>query len=177
MYESISVIVSGPIEAPSVFAVFGAGISIVANELLYRYQGCVGRQNNSPAIIANALDNRSDAISSVGVLIGITIAVLGFPIADNLAAICVAVMVGKIGVELNIQAVEGLMDSSVDVDVLVSAYEIATQTPKVQEVQYLRGRNVGEEIFLDLRICVVGDLKIYENDLIVEALKKISSAT
>ena len=172
MYASISVIVSGPIEAPSVFAVFGAGISIVANELLYRYQGCVGRQNNSPAIIANALDNRSDAISSVGVLIGITIAVLGFPIADNLAAICVAVMVGKIGVELNIQAVEGLMDSSVDVDVLVSAYDIATQTPKVQEVQYLRGRNVGEEIFLDISICVVGDLKIYESDLIVEAVKK-----
>ena len=172
MYESISTIVSGPIEAPSVFALFGAGISIIANELLYRYQGCVGRQNNSPAITANALDNRSDAISSLGVLIGIAIAVMGFPIADNLAAICVAVLVGKIGVELNIQAVEGLMDSSVDVDILVSAYDIATQTPRVQEVQYLRGRNVGEEIFLDISICVIGDLKVYESDFIVEAVKK-----
>jgi len=172
IYESIMRIMIGDISAPSVVAVFGAGVSIATNELMYRYQSCVGRENNSPAIIANAWDNRSDALSSVGVLIGIIAAVLGFPIADNLAAICVGVLVAKIGVELNIDAVSGLMDTSIEMDVLETAYETVKETPQVMGVRHVRGRNVGEDVYLDINIYVDGTLKIYESDLIAEAVRK-----
>jgi cation diffusion facilitator family transporter len=150
----------------------GAGVSVIINELMYQYQHCVGKENNSPAIIANAWDNRSDAMSSMGVLVGIFIAVLGFPIADTLAAMVVAVMVAKIGIDLNVDAIHGLMDSSVEMDVLTEVYDIAEQTPAVAEVQYLRGRNVGEDIYLDLCLCVDSTLKVYECDLIVDAVKE-----
>ena len=172
MYESVLKIMSGEVNPPSIVAVLGAVVSVATNELMYRYQSCVGRENNSPAIIANAWDNRSDALSSLAVLVGIIVAVAGFPIADNLAAIGVAVLVAKIGVELNIDAVHGLMDTSVEMDVLVSAYNIAKATPMVQDVQHLRGRNVGEAVNLDISVCVSGDLKIYESDLIAEAVRK-----
>jgi len=172
MYEAVIKLVIGDITPPSGVAIFGGVVSILTNELMYRYQNCVGLENNSPAIIANAWDNRSDALSSVGVLIGITIAVLGFPIADVLAAMIVSVMVARIGVELNIDAVNGLMDTSVETDLLTDVYTIAIETPKVDEVQYLRGRNVGEDIYLDIGICVNGNLKVYESDLIVAAVKK-----
>ena len=172
MYESVMKIVMGPLEPPSVIAVLGAAVSIVINELMYRYQGCVGKENNSPAIIANAWDNRSDALSSVGVLIGILFAVLGYPIADVLAALVVGVMVAKIGVELNMEAIEGLMDSSIEMDVLRTIYDIAMDTPKVDGVQFLRGRNVGEDVHLDICILVKGKLKVEDGDVIAEALQK-----
>lgn len=172
MYESVIKIVSGDITEPSVLALLGAIVSVIVNELMYRYQSCVGKENNSPAIIANAWDNRSDALSSLGVLVGIAIAVLGFPIADTLAAFVVAILVAKIGVELNIDAVNGLMDTSVEMDVLVDVYDIAARTPLVKEVQYLRGRNVGEDVHLEICLCVDGDLKVYECDFIVDAVKE-----
>ncbi len=172
MYESVMKIVVGNIEPPSVIAVLGAAVSIAINELMYRYQGCVGKENNSPAIIANAWDNRSDALSSVGVLIGIVFAVLGYPIADVLAALVVGVMVAKIGVELNIESIGGLMDSSIEMDVLRTVYDIAMDTPKVDGVQFMRGRNVGEDVHLDICVLVKGRLKVEDGDVIAEAVKK-----
>lgn len=172
MYESVLKIVEGDLSPPSVIAVLGAIVSVAINELMYRYQNCVGRQNNSPAIIANAWDNRSDALSSLGVLIGISIAVLGFPIADVLAAMVVAVLVAKIGIGLNIDAVNGLMDSSLEMDVLGVVYHIAAQIPQVEEVRYLRGRNVGEDVHLDIGLGIDGALKVYESDFIVAAVKE-----
>ncbi len=172
MYESVMKIVMGTLEAPSAIAVLGAAVSVAVNELMYRFQGCVGKENNSPAIIANAWDNRSDALSSVGVLIGILFAVLGYPIADVLAALVVAVMVAKIGVELNVEAIEGLMDSSIEMDVLRIIYDIAMDTPKVDGVQFLRGRNVGEDVHLDIGVLVKGKLKVNDGDVIAEAVKK-----
>jgi cation diffusion facilitator family transporter len=172
MYESVMKIVGGNLESPSMIAVFGAIVSIVVNELMYRYQGCVGKENNSPAIIANAWDNRSDAMSSVGVLIGILFAVLGYPIADVLAALVVGVMVAKIGIELNIEAIDGLMDSSIEMDVLKEVYDIAMDTPKVEGVQFLRGRNVGEDVHLDISILIKGKLKVQDGDAISESIKK-----
>ncbi len=113
IYQSSMSIINGDISTPSVVAVLGAAVSALTNELMYRYQSCVGTENNSPAIMANAWDNRSDAISSLAVLVGIVIAVMGFPMADNLAAIAVGLLVIRIGVELNTEAISGLMDSSI----------------------------------------------------------------
>ncbi len=176
MYESIAKIAAGNITPPSALAILGACVSVVVNELMYRYQSCVGRENNSPAIIANAWDNRSDALSSAGVLVGIAFAVLGFPVADVIAALVVAVLVAKIGVELNIEAINGLMDSSVSMDVLKAVYRIAMDVKKVEEVEYLCGRNVGEEVHLDISLCVDGNLTVVESDHIAhEARQRIFS--
>jgi cation diffusion facilitator family transporter len=177
MYESVVKIMTGDIVTPSIFAVLGAAVSVITNETMYRYQSCVGKENNSPAIIANAWDNRSDALSSVAVLVGIVTAITGFPVADNLAAICVAVLVAKIGVELNIDAINGLMDSTVEADVLSSAFKAARDTPQVQYIHHLRGRNVGEDVHLDICICVDGDMKVYESDFVAEAIKNKILAT
>ncbi|CCQ73001.1 magnetosome biogenesis CDF transporter MamB [Magnetospira sp. QH-2] len=172
MYESTMQIIAGNTSSPSPFAVLGAIVSIATNELMFRYQSCVGRQNNSPAIIANAWDNRSDALSSVAVLIGIVAAVVGFPIADRLAAIGVGILVAKIGIELNIDAINGLMDTSVENDVLVDAYNIAKDSQHVHGVHYIRGRNVGEDVHLDINIYVDADLKVFESDLVADAIRR-----
>ncbi len=108
----------------------------------------------------------------MGVLIGILFAVLGYPIADVLAALVVGVMVAKIGVELNVEAIEGLMDSSIEMDILRTIYDVAMETPKVDGVQFLRGRNVGEDVHVDICILVKGKLRVNDGDVIADAVKK-----
>jgi cation diffusion facilitator family transporter len=171
MHESVLKIISGNIEAPSIIAAVGAAVTIVTNELMYRYQVCVGTENNSPAIIANAWDNRSDAMSSAAVLAGVVASVIGFPIADVLAAIGVSLLVGKIGIELMSESVKGLMDTSVDVDILKTVWNICMDDEHVQNIYFLRGRNVGEEIHLDIRLRVSPNMKVKDSTAVAENLK------
>ncbi len=172
IYESIMAIIAGDVSAPNMAALFGAALSALANELMYRYQSCVGSENNSPAIIANAWDNRSDALSSVGVLIGIFIAVLGFPIADNIAAVLVGLMVIRIGIELNSDAIRGLMDSSIEVDDLKTVYDLADEVDGVEGVTYLRGRHVGEDLHLEINVKVDKNRSVRECDRIADWIKE-----
>lgn len=172
IYESLVAITHGEIEPPSVVAILGAGLSALLNEVMYRYQSCVGRENNSPAILANAWDNRSDALSSVAVLIGILVAVLGFPLADRLAAVAVGILVIRIGVELNVDAINGLMDSSIEIDDLREVYDIVNQVEGVEGVTYLRGRNIGEALHIEVNVKINKELSVRDVDRISHWIKE-----
>ncbi|MES9881214.1 MAG: magnetosome biogenesis CDF transporter MamB [Sedimenticola sp.] len=172
IYQSSMSIINGDISTPSVVAVLGAAVSALTNELMYRYQSCVGTENNSPAIMANAWDNRSDAISSLAVLVGIVIAVMGFPMADNLAAIAVGLLVIRIGVELNTEAISGLMDSSIEVDDLKTVYDLINDVEGVEGIAYLRGRNVGENLHIEVNVKVNRNISVVESDRIAEWIKE-----
>ncbi|MBF0400447.1 MAG: magnetosome biogenesis CDF transporter MamB [Magnetococcales bacterium] len=171
LVTSLSSVMKGEYEAPSRLAVLGAIISIISNEIMFRYQGCVGRELNSPAIMANAWDNRSDAISSIGVLVGLLFATFGYPIADPLASMALALIVFRIGFELIVEAIQGLMDAMPDREDLEEIYRIAKKSPGVLGIAYLRARIMGEELHVDLHVQVDGKLKVYEGDLIVDVLK------
>jgi len=170
IYESAMKVFMGDIGTPNPVALLGAGISALTNEIMFRYQNCVGTENKSPAIIANAWDNRSDAISSLAVLVGILLAVVGFPIMDAIAAIAVGILVIRIGIELNMEALYGLMDTTIELDDLKSVYHIALETPGVQGISMLRGRNVGEDVQIEMEVYIDKDLKVFEGELIADAI-------
>lgn len=172
MINAIKSIAIGDYDAPSRLALLGALISVSTNELMFHYQGCVAKELNSPAILANAWDNRSDALSSVGVTIGILFATFGYPVADPLAAVAMSLMVMKIGLELVTEAIGGLMDSLPDRDDLQTIYRVVKDTPGVLGIVYLRARTMGEELQVDVNVRVDSNLKVYEGDLIVDVLKE-----
>ncbi|MBF0144762.1 MAG: magnetosome biogenesis CDF transporter MamB [Magnetococcales bacterium] len=169
---ALTSIIKGDYSAPNAIALLGAGVSVIANELMYHYQSCVGRENNSPAIIANAWDNRSDAISSIAVMIGIGLAVFGFPIADPLAAAGVALVIIHIAVELIKDAIDGLMDASPEVEELREIYNVVRSVSGILGVSYMRARTIGDELHVELSVEVDGSLYVYEGDVIVDVLKK-----
>jgi len=84
---SLATIIRGDIYNPSILAVWAAAISVVANEIMFRHSLCVGLQMDSPAMIANAWENRSDVYSSLAVLVGVFGARMGFVVLDPIAAI------------------------------------------------------------------------------------------
>jgi cation diffusion facilitator family transporter len=169
---AVKSIANGDYAAPERIALLGAGVSILCNEFMYRYQSCVGRENNSPAIIANAWDNRSDAYSSMAVLVGIAFATFGFPIADALAALGVSLMVIRIGLELINDSIDGLMDASPEMDDLQGIYRATRKVAGILGISYMRARTTGEDLHVEINIEVDEALKVYEGDLIVEVLKQ-----
>ncbi|MEO5340356.1 MAG: magnetosome biogenesis CDF transporter MamB [Magnetococcus sp. MYC-9] len=171
LLNSVLNVINGTFEAPNRIAVLGAILSIIANEIMFRDQRCVATELNSPAIMANAWDNRSDAISSTGVLIGLLFATFGYPIADPLASVALSLIVLHIGFELILEAIRGLMDTMPDREKLETIYRIAKQSPGVLGVAYLRARVMGDALHVVLNVQVDGRLKVYEGDLIVDVLK------
>ena len=166
-------IVYNTFATPDRMALLGAVVSTIGNELMFQYQRCVAVENNSPAIMANAWDNRSDAFSSIGMVIGLFFAtVLDFPMADPLSAILLSLLVIKIGLELGVDAVHNLMDASPDVAELEGLYQAIRTFPRVREINYLRARSLGESLYVEADIRVDRNLKVFEGDLILSALKE-----
>ncbi|MEO5377860.1 MAG: cation diffusion facilitator family transporter [Magnetococcus sp. DMHC-6] len=167
---AVKAIISGYFEAPNTIALLGAIVSIVINEGMFRYQTCVGTEHKSPAILANAWDNRSDAIASSAVLFGIAMALFGYPIADSLAALVVSLIIMKIGWELIVEAVHGLIDVSADMNILKELYEVIRATSGVLEISFLRARVIGDGLHIETHLQVDANMKIYEGDLLVAFL-------
>ncbi len=172
MRGAIEKILTGDIVPPSMIALLGSIVSIIINECIYRYQSCVGKELNSPSIMANAWDNRSDAFSSIAVLIGIIGALIGFPICDVLAAVGVSILVIKIGVELNWTAINGLMDSSPDMSELKKIYRTAMNIPAVHNVTHMKARSGGENLIVDLECAIDSSLTVKEGDQITKEIRK-----
>ncbi len=171
--KSAMLVFEGTATPPHAIAVWGALLSIVINEIMYRYQLCVSKENNSPALRADALDNRSDAMSSVGVLFGILGAVAGFPVLDPLAAMFVAFLVLKIGVELVSDALKGLLDGSIEITDLKAIYKVSQEVKGVQSISYVRGRFMGEKSWIDIEVEVNNQLEVERAD---EISKEIHEA-
>eukprot|EP01052_Picozoa_sp_SAG31_P045153 SAG31_NODE_8139_length_1513_cov_2.099717_2_plen_168_part_00 len=91
-------------EGPTAVAVYAAALSIAVKEGLYRVTKAVGEQENSSVVVANAQHHRSDALSSIVALFGIAGAQVGWSFLDPMAALCVAMMVAKAGMDIGVSA-------------------------------------------------------------------------
>ncbi|CAA7624047.1 Co/Zn/Cd cation transporter (fragment) [Magnetospirillum sp. SS-4] len=105
-------------------------------------------------------------------MVGVIASVIGFPIADTIAAIGVSALVGRIGLELIGTSVRGLMDSSVDTELLQTAWQVAMDTPMVHSIYFLRGRHVGEDVQFDIRLRVDPNLRVKDSSMVAEAVRR-----
>ena len=111
VFEAWEAISQGSERVPKAWAMAAALVSIVVNEGLFHYTRAAGEKSHSPSLVANAWHHRSDAFSSVAAVIGIGGAMAGVPIMDPLAAVVVAVMVGKVGYNIAFSGLSDLMDT------------------------------------------------------------------
>ena len=165
--EKISAVVNGEVlPRPGAIAIVAAALSIVAKELLYRYTIRVGKQTESPSVVANAWHHRSDALSSIGALLGIGAAYfLGekWRIADPIAAIVVSALIIKVSLDLCRKALEELLEKSLPREVEEAILSIVTANPKVQKPHNLRTRRIGSDIAIEVHIRVEGTMTVFES--------------
>ncbi len=156
---------------PGQLAIYAAVFSILANEGLYWYTIVVARRVNSDMLRANAWHHRSDAISSIVVLVGIVGAMIGWPYLDSVAAVIVGAMVAKIGWDLGSEAVKELVDAALDPEEVKKAYETIVAVDGVRSVHLLRTRRHGHQASADVHVQVDPRLSVSEGHMISQAVE------
>ena len=174
--EKVAAVVRGEqIARPEFIALIAAVVSIAAKEWLYRYTVKVGHETESSAVVANAWHHRSDALSSVGTLIGIGCAyVLGgvWTIADPIAAIVVAAMILKVAIDLLRKGFDELVDGSLPADVEEEIVRIITEDAAISHPHNLRTRRIGSTIAIEVHIRVDGDMSVRESHSLTESIER-----
>ncbi len=163
--------VSEELWQPKPLALYAAGFSIVANEALFWYTLLVSRRINSDLLRANAWHHRTDAISSVVVLVGIGGALLGFVYLDLVAALIVGIMVAKIGWDLGWGAMQELVDASLDEETVDRIRQIINDIHGVRSIHLLRTRRQGHEAMADVHVQVAPWISVSEGHIISMAVE------
>lgn len=163
------VIGGGELPRPGSVALVAAVVSIAVKEILYRYTVREGRAVDSPSVLANAWHHRSDALSSAGTLVGIACAYFLGPkwrIADPIAALIVAVFIGKVAFDLIRNGLNELLERSLPADVETEILHIVTADPAVREPHNLRTRRIGASIAIEVHVRVAGTMTVAQSHLL-----------
>ena len=169
---SLTSIVERDMPDPGILAVWAAVISIVANEILFRQGICIGEQMDSPVMIANAWEKRSDAISSLAAMIGVFGAKIGFRFLDPLAAIVVGFMIARFGLNTLLSGIKGISDRSFDTETLAGVKKLVLKDKCVRDIGRLRARQIGQKNWIDLEAIFDPDMKVAEVKSTIAALRK-----
>lgn len=156
---------------PTPIVLLIAAVSIFANEGLYQYTMRVAKQFNSSLLTANAWHHRSDAISSIVVLVGVAGSLFGLPYLDAFAAVGVALMIGKIGWDQAWTSIRELVDTGLEPERVAAVERIIKNVDGVQGVHMLRSRRMGGSYLIDVHIEVDERLSVSEGHKISEFVR------
>ena len=174
--EKIAAVVRGEVlPRPGVVAVVAAMVSIMVKEALYQWTARVGRRMSSPSVVANACHHRSDALSSVGALLGIGVAYLlgeEWRIADPIAAVVVAALIVKVAIELCRTALAELLEKSLPKEVEAEILSIISAVPEVHKPHNLRTRRIGADIAIEVHVRVEGSMSVYDSHEISRTIER-----
>ncbi len=154
--------------APGLLALIAAAVSIAAKEAMYWYTRHYARRLNSAALMANAWHHRSDALSSIGALIGIGGARLGYPIMEPIASLVICVFILKAAYDIFRDATGKMVDRACDAETEKRLRDCVSAEPEVLGIDRLQTREFGNRIYVDLEICLDGQLSLVEAHSIAE---------
>ncbi len=174
VYTSIATIHYGQINATGMVAAIGPALSIVCKELLYRWTARVGSQVQSPAVIANAWHQRSDALSSIPALLAVVVSSLypGWGFVDHIGAVVVAVFILKVAWDIIVPALKELIDTGASLSAQGTIRNLTMDVRGVIGAHAIRTRKFGSRIHVDLHILVNPELSVRAGHGISEMVKR-----
>ncbi len=137
---------------PGAGALLVAALSVVSKEIIYRYTIRYARRLRSSLLHANAWHSRSDALSSIAVIVGVSGAMAGLPYIDAVAAVVVALMIAKIGWDLGWSSVRELVDTALDAEQVADIRDTIMSVDGVRELHLLRTRQMGGKALVDVHL-------------------------
>lgn len=146
-------------------------LSVLSKEWMYQYTRRVAKLTRSKLLLANAWHHRSDALSSIVVIIGIAGVLGGYPQADAIAAGVVALMVAKIGLSLILHSIKELVDTALPDDLVRDIRRVVKTTPRVKAIHLLRTRQMGEDAYVDVHIVVDARISVSEGHVIGDQVR------
>lgn len=169
--SAVKTIASGnyaDLAVPGILALVAAVISIAAKEAMFWYTKVNATRIDSAALMADAWHHRSDALSSIGALIGIAGARLGFPICDSIASLIICVFIVKASYDIFHDAVDKMVDHSCDEGDEQLLKDCIQDEDGVLRIDDLRTREFGNKIYVDVEIAADGERPLKETHAIAE---------
>ncbi|QTR48282.1 cation transporter [Thiothrix litoralis] len=165
-----------PLPIPQPIALAFAAAAIIGKEALYHYTMRTAKRVNSPMLKANAWHHRSDAISSVIVLLGIAGAQFGYPWLDPVAAMVVAAMILYMAAQLIMESTSELVDTGLAPEEVQEIHDFIADIEGVENVHLLRTRRMGGNVLADAHLQVNGRISVSEghfiSDQVMHRLRK-----
>ena len=169
--RGVESVISPATSNPEAITIVFAGLAIVAKEGLYHYTVRAARATHSSMLESNAWHHRSDALSSVVVVIGISTQLMGIPYMDAIAAIIVACMISWMGLRLGRKALNELIDTGLDLELIEQVRAAMQSNSSVIGVHNLRSRSMGGLGYLDAHIEVDSNLTVSEAHYIAHRIE------
>ncbi|MGD8975297.1 MAG: cation diffusion facilitator family transporter [Desulfobacterales bacterium] len=172
-WQAISTLHKTPGLPPGWIALIATLISIVTKEIIYRWTAAAGKRIRSPALVANAWHHRSDAISSLPVLIAVGGAML-FPtwsFLDNVGAAVVSIFILHAAMKIIWPGISELIDAGAPGEVRKKILKIAGKCDGVHEIHKVRTRFISTAIQVDMHIVVDRSISVREGHCIADDVK------
>lgn len=170
-YEGIKSLITGnwkQFAVPGVIAIYAALISILVKELMYQFTMVTAKKLNSSALKADAWHHRSDALSSIGALIGIYFARNGYLFMDSIASLVICIFIVKAAYDICKDAVDKLVDRSCPEEFNNELKEFILGIDGVHNLDSLMTRSFGNKAYVDAEIAVDKKLTVGEAHEIAE---------
>ncbi len=172
-YGGIMNIVDGSylqFEKPRIIALVAAAVSIVVKEAMFWYTLVAAKKINSDALKADAWHHRSDALSSIGSLIGVVGAMYGAPVLDSVACIVICLMIIFAAIKIFIDAIKKMTDEACDEKTEKAISEYISSCEGVKRVDNLMTRLFGNRVYVIVEIACDGCLSLSEAHSIAESV-------
>ena len=159
-YETLAV--------PGMLALSAAVISIIVKEWMYWYTRAAAKKTNSGALMADAWHHRSDALSSVGALVGILGARLGYPVLDAAACVVICLFIEKAAFDICRDAMDKMVDKSCPDEVVEQMKAVVRREEGVIVIDDIKTRLFGDRIYVDVEFSADGTKSLEESHDIAE---------
>jgi cation diffusion facilitator family transporter len=146
-------------------------IALAAKEGMFRYMLAVAQRVRSQMLVANAWHARSDAASSLVVMIGIGGNLLGYTFLDLVAAAVVGGMIAHMGAKFALEALAELVDTGLDEEQVEAIRQTLLSTPGVRSLHELRTRKMADNALVDAHIIVDPRISVSEGHYIAETAR------
>lgn len=156
------------LETPTFIALLAAILSIIVKEGMYWATIIASKKVNSQALKADAWHHRSDALSSIGSLVGVAGAMMGFPILDIIASVVISLFIVKVALDIFVDSVRKMTDESCDKDTESQIMNCVSNVEGVVNIESLRTRMFGNKIYVDVEICCDANLSFVNAHAIAE---------
>ena len=156
------------LKAPGMIALAAAIVSILTKEGMFWYTRYYAKILDSAAFMADAWHHRSDAFSSIGSLIGIGGAMLGFPVLDPLASVVICIFILKVAFDICKDAMDKMLDTSCSEEYEEKLADYIRKSRGVERLDLLRTRMFGNKVYIDAEIAVDGTLSLKDAHAIAE---------
>lgn len=155
-------------EVPGFLAMGVAIVSIAGKEGMFWYTRFYAKRIRSSALMANAWNYRSDALSSVGSFIGILGSMLGWPICDSIASVVICVFILRSAYQVFMDAVSKMTDQSCDKETEEAILNTVSQVEGVARVDLVHTRQFGSRSYVDIEISAPSNLTLLEGHNIAQ---------